>query len=108
MEAYKQEFIEFMVDNKVLKFEINTNDEQVIEIPRLYYIGYKLINSNGEKVKFYENDKGFIAFIGNNDTYTLKYTGTTLYKVTSYIRTITTIILIGIPTYKFYKRKKSS
>jgi len=59
------------------------------------------------RVKFYENDKGFIAFIGDKDTYTLKYTGTTLYKVTSYIRTITTIILISIPTYKFYKKKKS-
>lgn len=91
-------------NSKVLKFEINTDTEQVIEIPRIYYIGYKLTNSNKEKVKFYENDKGFIAFIGDKDTYTLKYTGTTLYKVTSYIRTITTIILISIPTYKFYKK----
>lgn len=90
--------------SKELIFEITSNDEQIIEIPRLYYYGYKLKDSENKNMKFYENENGFIEFVGNSNTYTLTYTTPIAYKITTIISIIT---LLGIITYTVYKKKSS-
>lgn len=91
--------------SKKLTFDIKTLDEQVIEIPRLYYIGYKLKDNNNKKIKFYENENGFIEFIGNNDTYTLTYDNPTIYKITIILSSITFLVIINYQIYNYSKKK---
>lgn len=93
-------------NSKEMVFKINTSNEQVIELPRLYYIGYELKDSNNKNVKFYENEKGFIEFIGNKDTFTLTYKAPLLYRITIILSSISILCIIS---YKIYlkKNKKS-
>lgn len=94
-------------NSKRMIFKIDTNDEQIIELPRIYYKGYELKDSNNNKIKFYENENGLIEFVGNKNTYTLTYKTPILYRI---IIIIDIVIFIGTISYKIYlnKKKKSS
>lgn len=94
-------------NSKKMIFKIDTNDEQIIELPRIYYKGYELKDSNNNKIKFYENENGLIEFVGNKNTYTLTYKTPILYRI---IIIIDIVIFIGTISYKIYlnKKKKSS
>ncbi len=101
--------------NKVpeLEFEITKVDiESKIELPRLYYLGYELIDSNGKNLELEQNEKGFISVkINEIGRYKLKYTGTILDKIAKCI-TITALIvcilyIINIIRLK-YKNKKTN
>lgn len=92
-------------DKIIFKIE-NIKGNAIIELPRLYYIGYKLTNSKNENINFYENQKGFIEFIGISDTYTLEYKGPIIYQIFIIIRNIFILLLISFYSYKFFKHKK--
>ena len=87
------------------------DEETVLELPRIYYLGYeaKIIDNNGEKTKLdlYINENGFIETkINSNGTLVLEYTGTTLNKIANIVSLST---LAGIFIYiniKCYKNKK--
>lgn len=89
----------------------NCNEETIIELPRIYYLGYdaKLVTENGEKtnLELYINDNGFIETkVNSNGTLILKYTGTTANKIANVVSIVT---LLGILIYiikKHYKNKK--
>ena len=90
-----------------LKFEVkDINDTVTLELPRLYYLGYDItLTTEKEKIKLdYTNDKyGFIKIkVPENGTVNVKYTGTTLYKITLIISilTIVTLIILSIKKVK--------
>lgn len=77
-----------------------------IELPYLYYPGYD-IKVNEEKVNYYETENGFIGLDLENSgdgEITVKYTGTTLARV-SFI--ISIIALIGFIIYNIVQIKKN-
>ena len=98
-----------------LESEIILNTESVtIELPRIYYLGYKItltdIEGNINKIKYYENEDGFIELeVNKSGTLEIDYDGTNAAKVAHYVSFLTIIISIVLLTTKkinYYKRQK--
>lgn len=97
-----------------LSFDISKKEDKEtlnLELPRLYYLGYKitLTTKNGEKINLnYKNNKyGFIKItVPENGHIEMKYTGTLLYQVFSWIRNITILIFIVVVIKYKYNQKK--
>lgn len=94
--------IEKLNDNTPdLDFKItNNNDLVVVELPRIYYLGYniKFTNEMNEEknLQFSMNENGFInTEIMGNGTVEVRYTGTTLEKISNKIA-LGTLIAIAI------------
>lgn len=84
-----------------LIFEIEVKEESNVEFPRLYYIGYQLTN-NKKNIEIKESENGFLqASINESGTYELKYTGTTLMKISYILFGLNLIIHLFI--YFYYK-----
>lgn len=84
-----------------LKFNIDINDECIIEIPRIYYLGYtiNLIDESGKikDIDYQEDNNGFIMLnLKESGEVIVKYTGTVLDKIAYLISIITIIISILI------------
>lgn len=102
--------IEKLNDNTPdLDFKItNNNDLVVVELPRIYYLGYniKFTNEMNEEknLQFSMNENGFIdtEIIGNG-TVEVRYTGTTLEKIANKVALVT---LIAIAMYLVIDRRK--
>ena len=94
-----------------LTFEVyETNEDTILELPYFFYPGYNVIleyDGNIVKLDTTESENGFVQIILPKDiekgTVTLKYTGTTLEKV-SYA--ISAVSLIGFAVYIIYYKKK--
>lgn len=91
--------------SRFLKFEIETDHKQKIELPKIYYVGYELRDSNNKKIKFYENEFGLIEFIGNENTYTLTYKAPLMYRA---IIILDGFVIIGIIIFKVWKRSSKN
>lgn len=66
-----------------------------LELPRLYYIGYELVNEEKNKIPIYENEMGFIeTVIPKDGIYTLSYPGTTGKKVARVISIVSLFVSI--------------
>ena len=97
-----------------LSFDISQKKDKEtlnLELPRLYYLGYKitLTTNNGEKINLnYKNNKyGFIKItVPENGHIEMKYTGTLLYQVFSWIRNIIILIFIVVGIKYKYNQKK--
>lgn len=87
-----------------LTFTVATNEEVVIELPRIYYIGYTLKNEKGETFKLYENDKGFIETKVTDGKYILDFTGTTLDVVCKYMSIV--VSAVSIIGYVVWRKKR--
>jgi len=93
-----------------MEFEINNIDEDaVIELPRMFYLGYVLRDEDGKKIELYKSDHGFLeAKINKNGIYKLVYEKTKWNKIADVIRVLTIIIVIvslGVKKLR-WKRKK--
>ena len=53
------------VDNNVpdMIFTYQDDEKITVEIPRIYYHGYRIISPKGKPIKYIENKNGFISFI---------------------------------------------
>lgn len=91
-----------------LKFE--AKKDSVLELPRLYYIGYRLENELGEEIPIYENEMGFIEVsILEDGIYTLQYPGTTLDRIGKYVSIFTLVIsIVSYGIYYFITKKELS
>ena len=88
-----------------LTFEVNTSETIVIELPRIYYMGYQL-EGNGQKIELTESDNGFLqATIQQSGTYTLTYEKTTTMKLANILNLGTVIVLVGMAIIKKKKVK---
>ncbi len=78
----------------------NVEENTVIELPYIYYLGYniQITNNNGEILKenVFESDNGFVAFNLPRDSSNVivRYTGTLIMKITYIVSFITFIGLI--------------
>lgn len=84
-----------------LDFKVTNNNESiVVELPRIYYIGYNISftdeNNETKELQFYMNENGFIdtRVIGNGIV-KVTYTGSAIEKVANKI-SLATIIVIAI------------
>lgn len=93
-----------IVDYKNNEFKINTDKKLKIELPKVYYLGYELIDDNNNKYDLVESKNGFIeTTISKSGTYKLIYKGTLLYRI---FRGIRIIFIILLPLYLVIKYKK--
>ena len=87
-------------------FTYQDDKEITVEIPRIYYLGYKIISPKGKTIIYSESKNGFISFnIKEKGTYTVKYLGTfyeiianIIFKLTLFCGTI--ILIISEMKYK--------
>lgn len=60
-----------------LRFQVESPVNAVLELPRLYYLGYQLKNEQGKTIALYQNENGFLeAAIPAPGVYTLNFAGT--------------------------------
>ena len=77
-----------------LTFEVNTSEAITIELPRIYYMGYRL-EINGQKIELTESDNGFLqATIKESGIYSLTYEKTTIMKIGNVLSIGTFIICV--------------
>lgn len=95
-----------IIENNVpnLIFEVEENENLIIELPRIYYLGYQL-EKDGEIIDLVESENGFLkAEIEKSGTYTLIYSGTKGMHY-SYIIAGVTLAFCGISCIYFKKRR---
>ena len=72
-----------------MSFEVNNISDVTeieIELPRIFYLGYVLVDQNNNKIKLYNNSNGFLgAKISHDGIYLLTYSGTILDKISRII-----------------------
>lgn len=93
-------------DVPTLEFTVESEEEIEIEMPRIFYFGYSLQDSEGNSYDLWENENGFLSSKVKSGSYTLTFEGTLAYRICLYISlgTLGGIIIYGI-YYKFVKRK---
>ena len=91
-----------------MEFVVNNISGDVsIELPRVYYLGYELIDDGGNKITLYNNDNGFLsANINGNGVYKLSYVRTKLHNLALIIRLITILMVCLVLVVKFKKWRK--
>lgn len=96
---YDNKKIEYEKNNNILNVKIIKKSES-IELPLIYYKGYKACNDE-KCYDVFKTDKGLVGVTLNNDVKDLKvwYEGTKIYKITKY----TSIIGIAVLIYKIKK-----
>lgn len=98
-----------ILKNKIpnMEFKVkNIKKTVTLELPRLYYLGYKITDSKGQEIKNFKNDNGFVAVkIKENGKYYLSYPGTTAYQIAKYICIITIVICVIILILTLRKRR---
>lgn len=91
-----------------LEFDIeNYKANTILELPYTYYLGYTVTTEQNEKVQMFESDNGMLAIKLDENIesahITVKYTGTTIEKVSYLISAISIITFIG---YVIYSKKQ--
>lgn len=83
--------IEIIEDNTpYLSFKVDTVEDEYItvELPRIYYKGYFLVNDEGANINVYKGDNGFICANITNGTYVLNYENTNICNICNIISII--------------------
>lgn len=91
-----------------LEFDIeNYKANTILELPYIYYLGYTVTTEQNEKIQMFESDNGMLAIKLDENIesahITVKYTGTTIEKVSYLISAISIITFIG---YVIYSKKQ--
>ena len=74
--------------------EIEDVENVKLELPFLYYCGYS-IKINGNKIKYYESENGFICIdVNENGTIEVEYTGTMIEKM-GYVISFVSLLVYG-------------
>lgn len=79
-------------------FELNDASQTVtLELPRLYYLGYRVQDQDHKYYSVKESKTGFVMVtLLKNGIYTLSYDGTTLYKGAIILRNFGVVLIIVI------------
>ena len=88
-----------------LKFKIDGLEKQVkIMIPRVYYLGYELVDEKDNRYSLYEASNGLLESTINRDgIYTLYYRGTIWDIISRVIRKITLVIVILVGGFRLWR-----
>lgn len=99
-----------IIKNEVpnMEFKVsNIKEKTTLELPRLYYLGYKIEDEDGHEIKYSKNKNGFISIVVNKEgSYYVTYPGTLGYQISKTIVIITSIVCITIIVLK--KRKQNN
>ena len=81
-----------------MKFEINgVKKNTTLELPRFYYLGYKIVDEDGNNIKYFENENGFVSIkISENGKYYVTYPGTEANQIANVVCGVAIIICILI------------
>lgn len=88
-----------------MEFTVSNSKNLIIELPRIYYKGYKL-TKNGEEVNFVNDPYGLISLRVRDGEYKLQYTGTFLYNIFRVIRVVVIIVITIILCVMYAKKRK--
>ena len=83
-----------LINNDIPYLEFSVVGNVTVELPRLYYVGYTLIDEDNNLINIYENEKGFIETKLTDGTYRLNFTGTKYDKLASFASLISVLGLI--------------
>ena len=88
-----------------MRFSVsNLKENAIIELPRLYYLGYEIVGPDGKKISYKEDKYGFVSLeITKNGIYRVNYIGTKAYQIAVVIKSLTILVILG---YYIYYRKK--
>lgn len=91
-----------------LEFDIeNYKANTILELPYIYYLGYTVTTEQNEKIQMFESNNGMLAIKLDENIesahITVKYTGTTIEKVSYLISAISIITFIG---YVIHSKKQ--
>lgn len=96
-----------IINNKTPKMIFNINnvkENTILEIPRVYYLGYKIkeISNNKEyNLKYKESSKGFIELnVKKPGKIIVEYKGTDLYNTLKVLRLITLLVILIVLVYR--------
>ena len=93
-----------MKEKGIISFNIETETPAKIELPLVYYKGYKAINAESKEFPIEESDHGLVEVSADKSTgIKVYYEGTLVQKVSWYSSLFSIFILIG---YIFYQRKR--
>ena len=90
-----------IIDNDVPYLEFKVDNNVTVELPRIYYIGYTLLDENNNKISFYENEYGFIETKLGSGTYKLDFTGT---KYDELAKIVSIISIVGFGVFVWRKK----
>ena len=90
-----------IIDNDVPYLEFKVDNNVTVELPRIYYIGYTLLDENNKKISFYENEYGFIEAKLESGTYKLDFTGT---KYDELAKIVSIISIVGFGVFVWRKK----
>ena len=92
------------------EMEVNVSEDALIQMPLIYYPGYKITAYENDKktVLESENIDGLIGFKISKGSYTVKtdYVGTTLRKISLIIAPVSVFIVLGALGYEIYRSKR--
>ena len=97
-----------ILSSNVPNLTFEAKEGSVLELPRFYYIGYRLEDEHHQKIDIVENDMGMIEVtILESGVYTLTYPGTLLEQVSNGISIFSIIVGVGVYIYFYqFKTKK--
>ena len=83
-----------LINNDIPYLEFSVTGNITVELPRLYYIGYTLVDEDDNKINFYENENGFIEAKVDDGHYKLDFTGTSYDKLANVVSIISILGLV--------------
>lgn len=89
-----------MISNDVpnMEFEVKKLKKSItLELPRLYYLGYKIVDEDGNNIKYFENENGFVSIkISENGKYYVTYPGTEANQIANVVCGLTIVVCVLI------------
>jgi len=92
-------------DTPNLTFSVSSLEEEItVEIPRIFYFGYRLTHQDGTTFELYENENGFLETkIKEEGIYALTYVGFPISRVISFM----SCVLFSFIYYFTYLKRKN-
>lgn len=99
------EINDFAKNNGLISFNIKTEEQEKIELPFIYYKGYKAVNKDKEEFPVSESNHGLVQVeIAKSTDIKVYYAGTIIQKLSWYI---TLLSVLGLAVYIIYFRREN-
>ena len=89
-----------IINNDVpnMEFEVkNVKKSITLELPRLYYLGYEIVDEDGNNIEYFKNKNGFVSIkISENGKYYVTYPGTEANKIANVVCGLTIVVCVLI------------
>lgn len=99
------EILDFTKDNGVISFNIKTDSKERIELPFIYYKGYKAVNAELEEFLVGRSDHGLVEALVDKSTDIMVYYGGTITQKISWIVSLLSVLVLCV--YIFIYRNKN-